>query len=45
MTIGYRKTYRSHLMAGIRQRIERESLGRRLLVLWSWLMDAYELPA
>jgi hypothetical protein len=40
-----RRNYRRQLMEGIRERIEREKFGRRLLMLWSWLLDAGELPA
>lgn len=40
-----RWNYRRHLMAGLRERISREPFGARLLNLWSWLLDASELPA
>jgi hypothetical protein len=39
-----RRNYRRHLMFGIRERIAREKSPRRLLCLWSYLMDAAELP-
>lgn len=40
---GYVRNYRSHLIEGLRARIERECFGRRLLMLWSYLLDAGEL--
>lgn len=41
----WRRNYRNRLMTGIRERISKESYGKRLLVLWSFLLDAGELPA
>lgn len=40
-----RRNYRKWLLAGIRDRIDREKFGGRLLILWSFLLDAAELPA
>lgn len=36
--------HREKLIAGIRERIEKEKYGWKLIRLWSWLFDAWELP-
>lgn len=39
------RNYRKHLMAGIRERLDRETSWRRILILLNALFDAGELPA
>lgn len=39
-----RWNHRKQLMSGLRRRIELEPFGMNLLMLFSWLMDAGELP-
>lgn len=36
--------HREKLIAGIRQRIENENRGMRLVWLWSYLFEAFDLP-
>lgn len=40
-----RRNYRRHLLAGIRERIEREKYGKKLIFLYSYLFDIAGLPA